>query len=352
MYLGYRSPLGGSLSGTGVMASPVAKFCQRDVSSHFPDLSTARGLTRSNSLRGGTSREGFPRCTMDETNMFKAMKSRKVRLREGLEEFRYADVFKLNEDFLTAAVFSRLLYLTSEALSSLLLRGLEVNLGPLKEAAFWPAWSVESKSGETIRVEPDLYVQFEDRDVIVEAKLNDNPGCHAPEQWSREWAAWYKGEHSQREKQAVLLAIGGLGATNVMSEAEATRIGIAANRLLQTDFPGVPSIQWVGLSWQELYDGLGSEILVELNSQLAHDLTEILRYFGLRRYEFLNDLSKPKWQSTRAINDESFGVVSRWHNRQRAPDWLEVSRLSRPISSSSVFSVINRFLPEAEHDAG
>jgi len=57
--------------------------------------------------------------------MFKAVRS-KVRLRERLEELPCADIFKLNEDFLTAAVFSRLLYMPSEALSALLLRGIAI----------------------------------------------------------------------------------------------------------------------------------------------------------------------------------------------------------------------------------
>jgi hypothetical protein len=219
---------------------------------------------------------------MKEVSMFKAVKFGKIRLGEGLEELRRANVFKLNEDFLTAAVFSRLLYMPSEALSALLLPVFDGRLGNVQESAFWPAWSVESRSGEVIRVEPDVYVEFESLDLIVEAKLNDDPG-QTPVQWAREWAAWHQGEDARLGKQALLLAIGGLGATSNTSEAVAREIGAAANRLLQRDFIGVPAIRWVGLSWRELYDRLSSEILDDQpNSQLAQDLTEILRYFGLR----------------------------------------------------------------------
>jgi hypothetical protein len=269
--------------------------------------------------------------------MFKAVKLRKVRLREGLQELPCASIFRLNEDFLMAAVFSRLPYLSSEALSTLLLHGSGVRLGELKAAAFWPTWTLQSKDAGAVRVEPDLCVEFDGIDLIVEGKLGDDPGYQTSEQWAREWAAWHQAERPDREKQALLLAIGGLGATTAASET-ATKIGEAANRLLRADFLGVPAIRWVGLSWQELYDRLSSETLGDqLNSQLTQDLKEILRYFGLRRYEFLGDLSGLTSSSRiSAIGIGSLEVMGRWHTATREPDWVESSRASRPISTSSI----------------
>lgn len=52
--------------------------------------------------------------------MFKAVKHGKVRFSGSLTAGTWDQVFKPNEDFLTAAVFSRLMYLTPEALAGLL----------------------------------------------------------------------------------------------------------------------------------------------------------------------------------------------------------------------------------------
>ena len=157
------------------------------------------------------------------------MKLRKVRLRQGLEELPCASIFRLNEDFLTAAVFSRALYMTSEALCSLLLPGFGVTAGKVKEATFWPTLRLQSANTAIARIEPDLCVQFEGLDLIVEAKLGDDPGCQTPEQWAREWAAWHQAERSDTKKPSLLLAIGGLGSADATLEC-AAKFGVEANR--------------------------------------------------------------------------------------------------------------------------
>jgi len=250
--------------------------------------------------------------------MFKAVKLRKVRLRHGLEGLPGASIFRLNEDFLTAAVFSRVLYLPSEAMCALLLPGLSVSPGKVKESAFWPTLSLQSKNAGMVRVEPDLCVQFEGLDLIVEAKLSDDPGCQTPGQWVREWVAWHQAERPDIEKPSLLLAIGGLGAFETTSESAAI-IGAEANRLLRIDFLGVPPIRWVALSWQELYNRLESEILDNgPNSQLVEDLREILRYFGLRRRHFLGDLGGlARHLRIDRIELVSLNVAARWQSCHR-----------------------------------
>ena len=268
--------------------------------------------------------------------MFKAVKFGKIRLGEGLQELRSAIVFKLNEDFLTAAVFSRLLYMPSEAFSALLMPDCGAELGKLRESTFWPAWGVKSRNGETSRVQPDLHVEFERVNLIVEAKLNDDSGCQTPRQWAREWAAWHQGEYAGAGTQPLLLGIGGFGTTDISTKA--TEIVEGANRLLQIDFPEVPAIEAVGLSWQELYDRLTSESWDDqISSQLVQDIREILGCFGLRRYQYLNDLGGMMRRSMiNIIGPDSLDVVGRWHTTEREPDWLEASRLARPISGSSI----------------
>ena len=122
-----------------------------------------------------------------------------------------------------------------------------------------------------------------------------------------------------------------------ITKAAASEIAEAGNRLLQVDFPGVPAIQAVGLSWQGLYDRLTSESLDEqISSQLLQDLREILGYFGLRRYQFLSDLSGVMRQSMIDTVGEGLEVVRRWSASPHDADWLVASRRLRPISASSV----------------
>jgi hypothetical protein len=269
--------------------------------------------------------------------VFKAVKFSKIRVREGLGEFRLASVIKPNEDFLTAAVFARLLYLPPDAFAALL-PVFVGRLGKVQESAFWPTWSVKSGSGEVTRVEPDVYVEFENLDLIVEAKLNDEPGGQTPEQWAWEWAAWHQAEYASVGKPALLLGIGGLGMTDKATKAAAMALVETANGCLKNHFPEIPPIQAAGLSWQQLYDRLTSERLNgQVSSQLVQDLREILGYFGLRRFQYLGDLSGTMRKlMIDAIGLDCLEVVSRWHTAQREPDWLEASQGLRPIWASSI----------------
>lgn len=168
--------------------------------------------------------------------MFKAVKFSKIRAREGLGELRLASVIKRNEDFLTAAVFTRLLYLPPDVFAALL-PGFFGRLGKVQESVFWPAWSVKSGSGEVTRVEPDVYVEFENLGLIVEAKLNDEPGRQAPVQWAREWAARHQDRYTIGGKQALLLlGIGGLGTTDKATKAAVTAVVETADRVSSDDF--------------------------------------------------------------------------------------------------------------------
>jgi hypothetical protein len=253
--------------------------------------------------------------------MFKAVKFGKVRLREGLDEVRSADLFRLNEDFLTATVFSRLLYMPSDVLSGLLLLNNASRLGKLEGSMFWPTWWATAGNGSAIRVEPDLYVEFEGLDLIVEAKLSDDPGSQAPDQWAREWAAWHQQNRTGPGKQPLLLGVGGLGATDNVTKSAASEIAEAANHLLLADFPGVPAIQAAGISWQGLFDrltsvGLGDQI----SSQLLQDLLEILGYFGLRQYRYLGDLSGTMRRSMTHTIGDGLDILGRWSAAWHAPD--------------------------------
>ncbi len=121
------------------------------------------------------------------------------------ENFRsmYNDI----EDFFTAAIFSRFTYLPVSEQSRILtlLTGDKkfLMITELKNREFWPSWYLDI---ENRRVEPDLFLEYDIINVIVEAKRNDVT-LHSAEQLQREIDA-YLSEYPSNKK-FILLAIGG-----------------------------------------------------------------------------------------------------------------------------------------------
>jgi hypothetical protein len=265
--------------------------------------------------------------------VFKAVQSAKVRVNEDVGPVRCGDVFKRNEDFLTAAVFSRLLYMPTDALNKLL-RVSDARLGEVLASEFWPEWSVDSQNPRR-RVEPDVYIQFDSVDLIVEAKLGDVAGYQMADQWAREWAAWYQNRRND-ERPGLLLGIGGLGRTESEVKAEVTRLVEQTNSLLHARLPPICPINADGLAWQGLYDRLGI-LRKEVSPQLLTDLLAILGYFGSRGHEYLADLSEVASRAmARPIRVGSTDVIGRWHGAPTEPDWIAASRGLRPISDASI----------------
>lgn len=83
----------------------------------------------------------------------------------------WREVFRRSEDLLTAAIFSRVRYLSPELLSSFMAQLVEpevaASLGPLDRVDFWS--NLEGTHGR-VRVQPDLMMWFAHALVIVEVK--------------------------------------------------------------------------------------------------------------------------------------------------------------------------------------
>jgi hypothetical protein len=199
---------------------------------------------------------------------------------------------------------------------------------------FWPTLSAQPTDAKAHNVEPDLCVQSEGLDLIVEAKRDDDTVCQEPEQWAREWAAWHQSDYIDPQKPVLLLAIGGLGTTLDTTKANAKSTRDAANNYLLTKFPGVPVIQATGVSWRELYIRLTEHPANMVQAGLLRDIREILSYFGHRTYEHLIDLARRMADSKNSgIDLRSVAVLEAW---EIAPSWLRTSHLLRPISTSSI----------------
>ena len=122
------------------------------------------------------------------------------------------------EDSLTSSVFERLALLSDENLwwvlrnacdkQALAAKPLPDNVGKLEKFEFWPSWKPDSQlERNSSRVEPDVFLRFEQYDIIVEAKRHDFTQSQNIEQWQNELGAWC--QEFQTDRPVVLLAIGG-----------------------------------------------------------------------------------------------------------------------------------------------
>lgn len=87
--------------------------------------------------------------------------------------------FDRKEDSLTATIFDLLKYLPSEIFwnilrNSLYHQKLPKYAGEIQSISFWEKWSVKDKDElNSNYIEPDVFIRFEDFDLIIEAKRYD-----------------------------------------------------------------------------------------------------------------------------------------------------------------------------------
>lgn len=122
------------------------------------------------------------------------------------------------EDSLTSSVFERLALLSDEHLwwvlrnacdkQALAAKPLPEDVGKLEKIEFWPSWNPDLQlERNNQRVEPDVFLRFEELDIIVEAKRHDFAQLQNEEQWQNEFGAWF--QEFQTDRPVLLLAIGG-----------------------------------------------------------------------------------------------------------------------------------------------
>lgn len=116
-----------------------------------------------------------------------------------------------NEDPKTSAVFENLMLLPDNVFWHILSKScfsnetMPIHPGLLISYDFWPHWD-RTGTDNTNYVEPDLFLEFELFDVIIEAKYGDYGGQYQ-HQWKQEIIA-YHNEYGV-EKPFVFIAVGG-----------------------------------------------------------------------------------------------------------------------------------------------
>ena len=154
------------------------------------------------------------------------------------------------EDSLTAAVFSHLLHLPSEVFWSILRAAcpsarLPDDPGEPLSVHPWPNWSAAGTTNEC-RVIPDLVIEFQAFDLIVEAKRRDH-GMQDREQWEKELIA-YANEYGSKKREVRMIALGGIHSdTDVLLihewSAPSTKGGLAGSDRHRFECP-VHMCQW------------------------------------------------------------------------------------------------------------
>ena len=116
-----------------------------------------------------------------------------------------------NEDPKTSSVFENLMLLPDNVFWYILKQScfsnsdLPINSGSLLSYDFWPHWDSTGTKNSNF-VEPDLFLEFEEFDVIIEAKYGDTGG-QGEGQWNNEIIA-YHNEYGDK-KAFVFIAVGG-----------------------------------------------------------------------------------------------------------------------------------------------
>lgn len=119
------------------------------------------------------------------------------------------------EDPKTSSVFENLMLLPDNVFWHILKSScfynerMLTNSGRLLSYGFWAHWAHRDNTGtgNNTYVEPDLFIRFEEFDVIIEAKYGDYGGQYI-KQWTQELTA-YDNEYGKEKKPVIFIAVGG-----------------------------------------------------------------------------------------------------------------------------------------------
>jgi len=121
---------------------------------------------------------------------------------------------ELKEDTLTSVVFDNLFHLPDSLFWDIIKKSCFENHLPyfinfIDLYEFWPHWDHQNTENERY-VEPDLFIRFDNFDLIIESKWNKQQYY---EQWKKEIIG-YKNVYEKDKKNVYLLAIGGINNEN------------------------------------------------------------------------------------------------------------------------------------------
>lgn len=122
------------------------------------------------------------------------------------------NLYKANEDAFTSTIFERLNYLPVELFAEILKQSVyggfpNLDFNKINEYSFWPHWNSEGTDNANY-VEPDVFIRFQNFDLIIEAKRYDD-NQQKKSQWKNEIKAYFN-EYSEENKKLIFIALGGI----------------------------------------------------------------------------------------------------------------------------------------------
>lgn len=125
--------------------------------------------------------------------------------------------FRGIEDTLTSSVVGLMQYLPDEIFWTILggacghsTKGLPNSIGAIKEFHFWERFDASGTKNSTA-VEPDVWIETEDFDIIIEAKRSDDSADNSQyeDQWKNQIIALRNSYGDEPPKPLIYIAIGG-----------------------------------------------------------------------------------------------------------------------------------------------
>jgi len=219
------------------------------------------------------------------------------------------------EDSLTAAVVGHLLHLPSEVFWQIMLQACAPsNLpgypGEPRRIHAWPNWSAIGTRNSD-RVIPDLVIEFDPFDLIIEAKRWDHP-MQDSEQWKAELRA-YINEYGAKNRRVIMIALGGIHSHKDDSISDVRKSKTANGDETHEFFCPVHMCQWssVLLACQRLQrnleqcTGLSSRTLADL--RILTDLTALFIRHGFVPLRWFDDFQfQPNLLSDSVEADRQF----------------------------------------------
>lgn len=237
--------------------------------------------------------------------------------------------FKTNEDSLTASVFQLLAYLPKDILWEAIMLTLKKDRDKfptfsqpqqLVNQEFWPKWNPEKTDNKSF-VEPDVFLEFEHLDLIVEAKRFDFRQ-QKREQWEAELTAYENEFGQKKDKKLVLWALGGI---NTFASEEVKSKG------------GSGKSYWVVKStWTSLLHAVRSILKSFENGppnehRLLSDICEAMGFHGF----FVGTWLSEAWEPCYEISDSSLDYLTTHQEKYDSQRWL-YSIPQTPISTTSI----------------
>lgn len=256
--------------------------------------------------------------------MIKALLHKK--LKDSFENPRFTP----SEDSFTSSVIGLLQYLPNDVFWSILRRScgdvstLNVDAGQLISIDFWKKFSSD-KRYNAVYVEPDVYCEFENFNLIIEAKKGDEIGQDIV-QWEREITAYLNEQEAEDPKELIFIALGG-------NESLLKKTITIDNKN-----HAIHSASWLRLlSEVEKYR---SKLIGDYSNPEYRILTDIIFMFEKHRYYNLSWLEK---LPAIHIDNQAMKVINKWSfdNKPLLYNIVDYSN-NNPINASKFTFNVNQ----------